>query len=46
MVGTVVGSHIHEFYITYADLQRQILSKEMKMVGISLAVFKKFFRIT
>ena len=37
-------SHIHEFYITYADLHRQILSKEMKMVGFSLAVSKNFFR--
>ena len=37
-------SHIHEFYIAYADLQRRILSKELKMVGFSLAVFKNFFR--
>ena len=40
----MAGSHIHEFYKTYADLQRQILSKELKMMGISLAVFKNFFR--
>lgn len=40
----MAGSHIHEFYKTYADLQRQILSKEMKMVGFSLVVFKNFFR--
>ena len=37
-------SHIQEFYIAYADLQRRILSKELQMVGISLAVFKNFFR--
>ena len=42
-MGTVAGSHIHEFYKTNADLQRQILSKELQMVGISLAVFKNFF---
>ena len=40
----MAGSHIHEFYKTYADLQRQILSKELKMVGISLVVVKNFFR--
>ena len=40
----MAGSHIHEFYKTYADLQRQILSKELKMTDISLAVFKNFFR--
>lgn len=41
----MAGSHIHEFYKTYADLQRQILSKELKMMDISLAVFKNFFRL-